>query len=125
MSSVAPNHPLDIDALDLAPQRSAAATRLAQVGRTVFGARYHAALAAELKVSRPLLFAMVNDQRRITPEVERRLAGAIRSRIVPQLEAKIEALASCADSIERKLSAYGPVTLEPPETASERAAAQR
>ncbi|MFC3692339.1 hypothetical protein [Chenggangzhangella methanolivorans] len=88
------------------PPRSAAATRLAQAGQAIFGPRFHAPLATELKVSRPLLFAMVNDQRRITPDVERRLAVTIRARIVPQLEARIETLALLAESIERKLEAY-------------------
>lgn len=94
-------------------ERSAAATRLSLVGRTIFGPRFHASLASELKVSRPLLVAMINDQRRVTPDVERRLAATIRSRIVPELEAKIETLASLANAIETKLEAYGPTRSAP------------
>ena len=94
------------------PPPTAAAARLAEVGSLLFGPRFHSALAQELKVSRPLVFAMVNGQRRVTPEIERRLATIIRSRILPRLETKIRTLASLAESIEDKLNAYDPARFE-------------
>ena len=83
-----------------------AALRLATVGRLLFGERFHSALAVELDVSRPMVWAMVNGQRRVSPEVERRLATAIRARQIPRLEEAIRALASTAEVIENKLEAY-------------------
>ncbi|WP_020178117.1 hypothetical protein [Methylopila sp. M107] len=88
------------------PTPSAAAARLAAAGTVLFGHRFHAALANELQVSRPLVFAMVNGQRRVTPEIEKRLAATIRSRILPGLESKIRTLSSLADAIDDKLGAY-------------------
>ncbi len=98
---------IDLDALQppsAPPARTAAAQRLHLAGVALFGDRYHSALAKELKISRPLVHAMVNDQRRISREIELRLAQVIRSRIVPRLEAKIEQLSGLAKDVELKWS---------------------
>lgn len=106
MSIIVPSFAADGPAA--AGDPSAAAARLAAVGALLFGPRFQAALANELKVSRPLVCAMVNGQRRITPDVEKRLASIIRSRQIPRLEASIRTLESLAETIELKLEAYAP-----------------
>ncbi|MET0314303.1 MAG: hypothetical protein ABW275_07925 [Hansschlegelia sp.] len=86
--------------------RTLAAKRLEAAGRELFGERFHAALARELNVSRSLVVAMVNDKRRLTPEIERRLSIVIRSEALPKLESKVATLTNLADAIDQKLGSY-------------------